>query len=93
MHIHSTKVLSSHFLIDISFKVIDGKESFYIFNVVFKCHIDRKRKNEHNPAEITPVWPNMQTNQNLYAAHACRDNDVLFDEYYSQFTDSVIKQL
>ena len=35
----------------------------------------------------------MQTNQNLYVAHACRDNDVLSDEYYSQFTDLVIKQL
>ena len=35
----------------------------------------------------------MQTNQNLYVAHACRYNDVLLDEYYSQFTDLLIKQL
>ena len=35
----------------------------------------------------------MQTNQNLYVAHACRDNDVLSVEYYSQFTDLVIKQM
>ena len=72
---------------------MDGKESFYIFNVVFKCQIDRKRKNEHRSNEITLVWPDMLTNQNLYVAHACRDNDVLSDEYYSQFTDLVIKQL
>ena len=51
------------------------------------------KKNEHNPAEITLVWPNMQTNQNLYVALACRDNDVLSDECYSKFTDLVIKQL
>ena len=31
--------------------------------------------------------------QYLYVAHACRDNDVLSDEYYSKFTDLVIKQL
>ena len=43
------------FSIDISFKITDGKESFYIFNVDFKCHIDQKRKNEHNPFEITLV--------------------------------------
>ena len=42
-----------------------------------------REKNEHNPAEITLVWPNMRTNQNLYVAHACRDNDVLSGEYYS----------
>ena len=35
----------------------------------------------------------MQTNQNLYDAHACCDNDVLSDEYYSQFTDLVLKQI
>ena len=35
----------------------------------------------------------MRTNQNLYVAHACRDNDVLSDEYFSQFTDLAIKQL
>ena len=57
------------------------------------CHIDRKRKIEHNPAEITLVWPNIRTNQNINVAHACHDNDVLSDEYYSQFTDLVIKQL
>ena len=52
-----------------------------------------RETNEHNPAEITLVWPNMRTNHNLYVAHACRDNDVLSGEYYSQFTDLVIKQL
>ena len=35
----------------------------------------------------------MLTNQNLSVAHACRDNDVLSDEDYLQFTDYVIKQL
>ena len=35
----------------------------------------------------------MRTNQNLYVAHACRDNDVLSGESYSQLTDLVIKQL
>ena len=35
----------------------------------------------------------MRTNQNLYVAHACRDNDVLSGGYYLQFTDLVIKQL
>ena len=55
--------------------------------------LTRREKNEHSPAEITLVWPNMRTNQHLYVAHACRDNDVLSDEYYSQFTDLVIKQL
>ena len=52
-----------------------------------------EEKNEDDPAEITLVWSNMQTIQNRYVAHACRDNDVLSDEYYSQFTDLVIKQL
>ena len=33
-----------------SFKVTDGKESFYIFNVVFKCDIDWKGK-----INITPL--------------------------------------
>ena len=52
-----------------------------------------REKNEYNPTEITLVWANMQTNQNFYVAHACSDNDFLSDEYYSQFTDYVIKQL
>ena len=35
----------------------------------------------------------MRTNQNLYVAHACRDNYVLLDEYHSQFPDLLIKQM
>ena len=55
--------------------------------------LTEKGNNYHDPSGITLAWPHMRTNQNLYVAHACRDHDVLSDEYYSQFTDLVIKQL
>ena len=70
------------------------EKNHFIYLMLFLSVILTGREiNEHNPTQNTLVWPNMQTNQNLYVAHACRDNDVLSDEYYSQFTHLVIKQL
>ena len=69
------------------------KNHFIYLRLFLNVLLTGREKKEHNPTEITLVWPNMQTNQNLYFAHACRDNDVLLDENYSQFTDLVIKQL
>ena len=48
-----------------------------------------------NISPLKSLWCDQtcKNNQNLYVAHACRDNDVLSDEYYSKFTDLVIKQL
>ena len=69
------------------------KNHFIYFLLFLSVIFTGTEKNEHIPAEITLVWPNMQNNQNLYVAHACRDNDVLSDEYYPKFSDLVIKPL
>ena len=69
------------------------KNHFIYLMLFLSVILTGREKNEDNPAEITLVWQKMQTNQNLHVAHACRNNDVLSDEYYTQFTDLVIKQL
>ena len=69
------------------------KNNFIYLMLFLSVILAEREKNENNPAEITLVWPNMQNNHNINVAHACQDNDVLWDKYYSQFTDLVIKQL
>ena len=54
------------------------EKNHFIYLMLFSSLIlTGRKKKEHNPAEITLVWPNMRTYQNLYVAHACRDNVVL----------------
>ena len=70
------------------------KKNHFIYLMLFLSVIlTGREKTKHNPTKITLGWLNIRTNQTLYVAHACRDNDVLLGEYYSQFTDLVIKQL
>ena len=53
----------------------------YFYCCVY-CHIDRERKNEHNPAEIILALPNMWTYQNLCVAHVRHIDDDLLDKHY-----------